>query len=222
MCGRFNLEYTAEVDKLLQRFGFGGEFQPAYNIAPTEFVPIITHDRDYPIELIPARWWLTPSWSDGPSTKFSMFNARIESIHTSRAYKGLFEHKRCIVPASSFIEWQQQGKNKQAFEISLREGPLAFAGLWDCWMHDGAPLYSFSIITQAASQEFQPYHHRMPVILKESDLEQWIDPYQTGKDVQPIIHNSVTQGFRFEAVDGSIGNAKVKLKPQPNIQTSLF
>ncbi len=222
MCGRFNLEYTTEVDKVLQRFGFGGEFRPAYNIAPTEFAPIITHDRDGPVELLPARWWLTPSWSEGPSTKFAMFNARVESLNQSRAFKGPFDHKRCLVPASSFIEWQKNTNKKQPLEITLVNQPMVFAGIWDCWMHDGSPLYSFSIITQPASSEFAPYHSRLPVMLAEQDYDDWLDPHRLGKDAMAIIDNSIKRGFRIEAIDESIGNARLKEKPKPVVQTSLF
>jgi len=222
MCGRFNLEYTAQVDKTLQRFGFGGEFKPAYNIAPTEFAPIITHDRDGPIELLPARWWLTPSWSDGPNSQFAMFNARCENLHKSRAFKGPFDHKRCIVPASSFIEWQTLGKTKQPYDVSLGDSVMAFAGIWDCWMHDGSPLYSFSIITKPASAFFKPYHSRLPVMLREDDFDDWINPHHLGKEVYPIIERSISDGFTMQAVDPSIGNARIKQKPQSVAQSSLF
>ncbi|UVC08976.1 SOS response-associated peptidase family protein [Rhizobium sp. TH2] len=34
-----------------------------------------------------------------------MFNARIETIATSRSFKDSFEARRCLIPADGFYEW---------------------------------------------------------------------------------------------------------------------
>ena len=37
------------------------------------------------------RWWLVPHWSTGPQHKFSMFNARAETLASSPAYRDPFQ-----------------------------------------------------------------------------------------------------------------------------------
>jgi len=214
MCGRYNLEYTAAIDKLLSQHGFQGEFKPAYNIAPTDFAPIIIQDRHRPSEIIPARWWLTPSWSSGLSQKFSMFNARAENLLTSRAFKGPFQHKRCIVPASGFIEWHRKEKEKQPYLVELDGKGLAMAGIWDYWQDGENVLFSFAIITKPASPSFQTLHSRMPVLLKEEDLSTWLDPHTTAKQALPLIDTSISHGWQMTPIDNSIGHSKNKTKPQ--------
>ena len=91
--------------RYLDELGVDATLHDQYNIAPTESVPII-FEKQGKRECHLARWWLTPGWSSGPDTKFSMFNARAENLETSRAYKGPYHHSRCIIPASSFIEWK--------------------------------------------------------------------------------------------------------------------
>lgn len=222
MCGRYNLEQTAEVDQILRQHGFSGEFRPAYNIAPTEFAPIIVQDRHRASEIIPARWWLTPSWSDGPTQKFAMFNARSENLTTSRAFKGPFEHKRCVVVASSFIEWRKEGSHKQAYDVAIEGQALAMAGIWDCWQDGDNLLYSFAIVTKPASHSFRDYHSRMPVLLRRSEVTQWIDPHRNGRDAVPLIDNAIGDGWCLNPLDSSVGNARNKSRPLPLPNQSLF
>ena len=222
MCGRYNLEHTTEVDRILRQHGFHGEFRPAYNIAPTEFAPIIVHDRHRDSEIIPARWWLTPSWSDGPTQKFAMFNARSENLTTSRAFKGPFEHKRCVVVASSFIEWRKEGSQKQAYDVALLDNAMAMAGIWDSWQDGDSTLYSFAIITKPASDSFRDYHSRMPILLRPDDIHQWIDPHRSGREAMPLIDRSIGSGWQLTPLDNRIGNARDKSQPKPLPTQSLF
>lgn len=222
MCGRYHLDNTAEVDALLRQHGFKGESLPSYNIAPTEWAPIIVQERHRESEIIPARWWLTPSWSWGPTQKFAMFNATCEKLQTSRAFKGPFEHKRCIVPASSFIEWRGKGLGKQAFDVAIPNTCLAMAGIWDCWQEGENLLYSFAIITKPASADFCEYHPRMPVLLKPQDLAPWLDPNKVGRDVLHLIDNSIGEGFKMIPLESTVGDARNKSKPRPTSQASLL
>ena len=95
------------------------------------------HFLEGQLTISPMRWWLVPSWSDGPSTKFAMFNARIESVQTSRAYKGPLKYRRGIVPASAFMEWQTVAGKKQPYYFTGDPTPLALAAIWEEWGGEG-------------------------------------------------------------------------------------
>ncbi len=129
MCGRYSVVPNPGMSVFLGELGVSASIPEQYNIAPTESVPII-YEQDGQRECHLARWWLTPSWSSGPSTKYAMFNARAETLNASRAYKGPFSHKRCVMPVTSFIEWQKLDDGKRPIEIYRADKPMLFAGLW--------------------------------------------------------------------------------------------
>jgi len=58
-----------------------------------------------------------------------------------------------------------------------------FAGLYEWWRpkddDDAEPLCSFTIITTDANGLLSEIHDRMPVILPEEHVDDWIDPGET-------------------------------------------
>jgi len=127
--------------------------------------------------MVEMQWGLIPSWSKEPRTKFSTINARAETITKSPAFRGPFQHRRCLVPASGFYEWRQTPKGKQPYCIQLKDGELfAFAGLYDIWCDsEGNELYSYTIITTTPNDLVAPIHNRMPAILRRADEDAWLD-----------------------------------------------
>ena len=81
------------------------------------------------------RWGLVPSWARDAKVGYSTINAQAETIRISPTYREAFKHRRCLVPADAFYEWQKIcPKTKQPFAIALKNGePYAFAGLWEIW-----------------------------------------------------------------------------------------
>ncbi|HET6518666.1 MAG TPA: SOS response-associated peptidase [Geminicoccaceae bacterium] len=180
MCGRYTL--ATPVDDLQRRFGFAERpnLAPSYNIAPTQAAPVI---RRWAAaggrELAILRWGLVPAWSEGPDGRFSMINARAETVATKPAYRAAFRQRRCLVPADGFYEWQKRDGRKQPYFIRLRSGePMAFAGLWERWTsHTGQDaIESFTIVVTDANELVRPIHDRMPVILAPEDYDRWLDP----------------------------------------------
>lgn len=162
MCGR----YVRRSDKQKIAEWFHAEPQPAgfplpdadYNVAPTTHQPIIRQNRDTGNrEMVLARWGLVPFFTtDLKDLKgLSTINARAESIAKAPTWREPFKKRRCLVPASAFLEWPKQGKPpKQPYLFELANGnPLAFAGLWDAWKDkDGHWLQSFAIVTTEANE----------------------------------------------------------------------
>lgn len=214
MCGRYNITDSPEVQALLEHLDINiGPLPVRYNIAPTENVPVIFNADDQN-QLAEMRWWLVPSWSDGPSTRFAMFNARSETIATSKAYREPFKHKRAIIPASSFVEWKREGKGKQPYLISPESGVFAFAGVWDCWEKEGYPLYSCSIITTESVDSFQHIHNRMPALLSQDEMDSWLNADTPEEDLKAMLQPKFPSGARVGRVDPSINNARNKEEPR--------
>ena len=57
-------------------------------------------------ELVSTRWSLIPAWWKGKGdTSPKPFNAREETVETLPSFKGSFLERRCIIPATGFLEW---------------------------------------------------------------------------------------------------------------------
>ena len=127
-----------------------------------------------------ARWGLVPVWAKDVKLGYSTFNARAETVATKPTFRAAFRHRRCLVPADGFYEWQAlaESKRKQPWFIARRDrDPLAFAGLWERWISPaGDTLESCCIIVTNANALMRPIHERMPVILDPADWDAWLAP----------------------------------------------
>ena len=107
MCGRF--AFYSPTEAITQLFGVEDppEIEPRYNIAPTQFVPIVRADEDGKRSISMLRWGLVPFWAKDKAIGNRMINARAETLTEKPAYKDPFKKRRCIVPANGFYEWKK-------------------------------------------------------------------------------------------------------------------
>jgi putative SOS response-associated peptidase YedK len=128
-------------------------------------------------ELIPLLWGLIPHWAKEKGT-YSTINARIETVDTKPAYRSAFRHKRCIVPADGYFEWEQLEGGKEPWYFQRPDNkPLALAGLWDIWTGpDGKEIESFTILVRPAIPGISAIHDRMPAVLPEDLWDEWLNP----------------------------------------------
>jgi putative SOS response-associated peptidase YedK len=184
MCGRYTL--SVPLSNLIDTFEVPPpefEYQPRFNIAPTQVVPVIAADeRGRRMGLL--RWGLIPSWAKDPGIGSRMINARSETVAEKPSFRSAFRKRRCLIPADGFFEWKKdggeegRGASKTPFwiHLSTRE-PFAFAGLWERWSPpDGEDLFTFTILTTEATPSIHDIHPRMPVILPAQARARWLDP----------------------------------------------
>jgi putative SOS response-associated peptidase YedK len=180
MCGRFNVIDNPELQQLLRELGIDLGLPSRSNIAPTENIFLVrqatrSDASGMGSELVEVRWWLTPHWAKQVDQKYSMFNARSETIAQSRAFSEPFHRRRGIVPVSSFIEWRAEEGGKQPYMIAAVDGALALAAVWDRWEGGGQVIESCALVTTAAAPEFEQIHKRMPVMLSDGERARWLD-----------------------------------------------
>lgn len=178
MCGRF--VRTTDKDDVQSRFGIdptGILLEPRYNIAPTQFHPVVILENDRRV-LRMMKWGLVPHWATDEKVGYKMINARAEGIDTKPSFRTAFKKRRCLVLSNGFYEWKKvDSKTKIPYLIQLKSGePFAFAGLWEQWDKGPEPLETFTIITTENNELIEPIHNRMPVILHEKDEAIWLDP----------------------------------------------
>ena len=204
MCGRLN-QHPDHAHSWREYRGFLELEIPRINVAPTELLALIREGR---VDL--ARWWLTPSWSDGPSQKYSMFNARSEKLTQSPAFRGPFKSQRGIVPMSSFIEWRTSDGKKQPWSIHREGETLYAAALWDEWRGESETLLSCTIVTTAAAKAFEPWHHRMPVLLEGEEVERWLDNNAIIAADDPVFAPCLKFAWKVNPLPTAVGNARNK------------
>jgi putative SOS response-associated peptidase YedK len=190
MCGRFTLFLSrAEIERFFDVLTVPFDLQPNYNVAPTQEIPVIIQQEDAR-HLRKFRWGLVPFWAKDTAIGSRMINARVETASSKPAFKSAFRHRRCLIPANGFYEWQGKAGSKQPFYFHFPAGePMAFAGLWETWQDKSAPdasepYQSCTIITTEASEWVRDVHDRMPLILKPEGYGEWLDP--ENKDAESI------------------------------------
>ena len=201
MCGRYNIATDAQA--LMDAFEVidmdtSVAVSNRYNIAPSEPPPKGPATRERRMTRVPtirangdrrvlrsAVWPLIPVWARGIVPRYATANARCETMARLPAYRNAWaSDRRCLVPASSFVEWQvvAGSRRKQPWLVYLADHrPMAFAGLWE-YSHteDGERVESCTIVTAPANALMAEIHNtrkRMPVVL-ESRFEQ--DAWLTG------------------------------------------
>jgi len=208
MCGRFNLRTNprlfAEVFTVARTFD--DDWQPAYNVAPTQKVLCIRdHDER---EFFKARWGLIPSWAKDSKIGNSCINARVETVDTKPAFRSAFRKRRCLVMADGFYEWRQS--DKQPHFISLKSGDqMAFAGLWETWNSPEGLIDSCTICTTEANAMMSRLHDRMPVILPRAIVDQWLDPVVSDVDeLKPMLSQFPSDEMQAWPVAKAVGNVR--------------
>ena len=199
MCGRYNI--ATDTQALMDAFGVIDEetsvdLADRYNIAPSEPPPKGESTRQRRITRVPtirvneagrvmrsAVWPLIPVWARGIVPKYATANARRETLARLPAYRHAWAlDRRCLVPASSFVEWQvvAGSRRKQPWLVYLADRrPMAFAGLWE-YSHreDGERVESCTIVTAPANDLMAEIHNtrkRMPVVLEgRSEQDAWL------------------------------------------------
>ncbi len=179
MCGRFTLAVDpADLQEAFPQFAFPVQYQPRYNIAPTQPVLVLPNDGKFAADYY--LWGLIPVWAKDPGIASRLINARSETLAEKSSFRGAYKYKRCLVLADGFYEWKTQpgSRLKTPYHIRLASGkPFAFAGLWDEWLGpDGSQVRSCTIITTEPNALMETMHSRMPVILPPSAYAEWLDP----------------------------------------------
>jgi putative SOS response-associated peptidase YedK len=175
MCGRFTLYSSGE--SVAEAFDLSTmlDLQPRYNVEPAQQVAVVRATPEGQ-QLAWLKWGLLPAWVK--DKKLAPINAMAETAATKPFFRSAMKKRRCLVPADGWFEWQQlDAKRKQPYYFGSRDGkPLAFAGLWETWEHEGEALDTFAILTTDANEIASPVHNRMPVILPASAYDRWLDP----------------------------------------------
>lgn len=171
MCGRYyvNDETAREIEAVIRQADqklsnkiFGNSSFLAREIHPTDIAPVIVPNGQK-LSCRTQRWGFS-----GFTDKQVIFNARSESVLEKRMFRESTLHRRIVVPAAWFYEWNQR-KEKNIF--SSKEQPAIFmAGIYNYDQEEER----FVILTTAANESMKPVHDRMLLILEKEEILPWI------------------------------------------------
>lgn len=116
-----------------------------------------------------------------------IINARAETLLDKPFFRESALHRRCVIPASGFYEW-----NRWKEKVTFRRGDspvLYMAGIYR--------EFHFVIVTTQANESMAPVHDRMPLILDEEEAAAWLcDDASLSrilKKVPPLLEKSQEQ-----------------------------
>lgn len=213
MCGRFAL--FIDLSSLIEHFAVylpGGQLDLPlrYNIAPSQQVLGICRDADGLRRPRWFRWGLIPHWAKDVSISNRLINARSETAHQKPSFRQALRHRRCLIPANGFFEWQQTPEGKQPWFIRRKDRqPLALAGLWEHWDGPDGPLDSCTILTTAANSLVARLHERMPVMFSPADYTLWLDDaVQDPAQLQPLFQPFADAALEMHPVSPVVNNPR--------------
>ena len=183
LCGRYAL--TVSKEELTERYNVKEsdfDFEEKEEIFPaTENTVLLPNQKLYRL-----KWGFTPGFAKRP-----LINARSESVLEKKTFKEPFEHKRCIVPATYFFEWQKvEGQEKKAKKkIEVNGLPIfSMAGICERYTDDkGSNFLTYAILTTDANDQMAIIHDRMPVILEPEEESDYLNLEKDPKVIQSTL-----------------------------------
>lgn len=139
-------------------------------IKPRDLAPVLAGARDTLIFADMRFGFLLPDHS-------CVFNARQESVLQKKLFSESTLRRRCVIPAGEFYEWDRE--RTRVTVKSKEDIPLFFAGIYS--ISDNMPC--FSILTTKANASMCTIHDRMPLLLREEQIREWIFEPQSVKSI---------------------------------------
>ncbi|KIK54590.1 hypothetical protein GYMLUDRAFT_87947 [Collybiopsis luxurians FD-317 M1] len=170
------------------------------------------------------KWGLVPHWSKFEDKNLNTMNARSENLISGGGmWNSIKGRKRCVVVCQGYhlfthsqryfqsfsyfhryYEWLSKGRDKLPHFTKPKNGKvMLLAGLYDSvqLQDQSDTLWSFTIVTTTASNEFSWLHDRQPVILStREDLDQWLDTssQKWSEDLVKIVSRAYTKDSPLE------------------------
>lgn len=163
MCGRYYVDddTAKEIEKIVRGLDRKLQMERLGDVRPSDAALVLSQKEQ---KIIPQEMqWGFPGYQG----KGLLINARAESVLDKKTFRESVLHKRCVIPAKGFYEWNTQ-KEKYCFE---REEPILFmAGCFNQFQGKNR----FVILTTQANSSMISVHDRMPLVLERQELEDWV------------------------------------------------
>lgn len=208
MCGAFTIRLNPYDDFIfLNTPKAHQKWNAIYNARPGEWLPIVTEEQ--PKQITNALWGFLPHWMDLKKGR-AVINARGETLAEKPYFRSAAAKQRCIIPADGFYEWQLTTNGKIPHYFHKKEGGLfSFAGVYDVVPGKKDEL-GFAIITTTPNSLVAKVHDRMPVILEDDAVEDWLNPDMTAEQAATFLKPFPASKMASYIVSRAVNMAKNK------------
>ena len=123
MCGRYYIddETAREIEKIVRDLDRKLHVERTGDIRPSQRAAVIRGENEHLMADCMA--WGFPRF-DG---KGLLINARAESATERKTFRDSVQHRRCIIPAKGFYEWD---KSKEKFSYERYDAPFLFMAVF--------------------------------------------------------------------------------------------
>ena len=160
MCGRYRIDTNyRDMSDIYQILTDDNNPHFVCDIYPSNQAPVFTSDS-----LLPTFC----KWGLEMFDKKLLINVRAETVTEKPMFYKHFTQARCVIPCNGFYEWDS---NKNKFYFTRADGKLLYLCGF-CKITNG--VKSFTILTKHATAPVAQFHHRMPVIVDETDKSNYL------------------------------------------------
>ncbi|MCR6654988.1 MAG: SOS response-associated peptidase [Opitutus sp.] len=204
MCSRFHL-LKKHLREVYQRLGIP-ETRPdaaRFNIGPMTGVVAVKTDLQGAKKVGELRWGLPAAWGKGAP----IINARAETVAEKPAFRDAVRHRRCVVPASGYYEWEKFGSARKPWLFRRKDQDVfGFAAIWSEVDDD---TVACAVLTTAANEAMASVHDRMPVTLAPERWDAWLDPATSDPAaLRPLLDPPAAGEWERYRVTPKVGNVR--------------
>lgn len=181
------------------------------------FAVIANHDGQDALHLF--QWGLVPFWvkSEADAKKLSnqTLNAKSETIFDLPSFKTSIASKRCVIPLTGFYESRYVNGNKYPYYIYPKNSDyFLIGGIYSTWKNKETDktLKTFSVITTPSNTIMSKIHNlkqRMPLILKQGDIDAWIDPTLPKQSIIDLMQPHADEEMAAYTISKDVNSSKV-------------
>lgn len=191
MCGRYYVDedMLSEINMVVHHVEREiNEMKWQGDICPSMLAPVIYKENRRKV-LGGFRWGFSKYQGNG-----LLINARTETVSEKVTFRDSFAHRRCVIPARGFYEWDGD-KNKFRFRNENRE-IMYLAGLY----RGEQGQNRFVILTTGANPSVLPVHDRMPLLLQNEMLEEWLSDDSAAHEILKAVPPEIEKCAEWEQI----------------------
>ncbi len=195
MCGRYSVQKkTLLVANGLVKKNINVDLeQDNFNCAPGGKYPCIksaTNGKYLEMNV----FGILPYWAKPDFRR--LHNARLEGIETKVSFKKLIVNSRAVIPLSGFFEWAKENEKKVPYYFTRADDQDIFlAGI-----HDNG---QFTIITREATELNSKIHHRQPLIISKSQINNY---FNLNNNAVKFLNDVKPPELKFHEVPTTVNN----------------
>ena len=207
MCGRYAVKKSTLINanSLVKKNINVDLDQDNFNCSPGTKLPIIKSATNGKY-LEQNIWGLKASWAKEEYKR--LHNARLEGIDKKITFKKLIVNSRSVVPASGYYEWAKGENGKTPYYFTRTDDQdIFFASIYESGQ--------YSIITREATDNILRIHHRQPVIINKSQINNFLN---LNNDAVDFLNNLKPPKLKYHEISKEINKPTIN---EPSLIRSL-